>query len=281
MKGYIGRYAPSPTGDMHLGNLRTAMLAWLDSRSQHGRFILRFEDLDHTRVRATAYESIRQDLQWLGLDWDAEYKQSERLELYRAALNRLPHYPCSCSRKDIIEAAGAPHGAELIYPQSCLHGALKPNAPVAQRWHIPSGTVCAQDRVLGQRLAQLQPDIGDMVLQRADGVYAYHLAVVVDDADMQVNHVVRGLDLWPSTPHQLALQQALGYPTPHYWHVPLMTDYRGQRLAKRQGAPSVRALREGGYSATRLLAELASSLGWSVAEHCSLEQFLQDYPQHS
>ncbi|CAM3547674.1 tRNA glutamyl-Q(34) synthetase GluQRS [Deinococcus frigens] len=260
----VGRFAPSPTGAMHLGNARTALLAWLHTRAHGGRHLLRFEDLDTGRVRDWACDATRRDLEWLGLDWDAEYLQSERLELYAEVLARLATYPCTCTRKEIITAiqdsAGAPHGDEAVYPGLCRSG-RGPDRPAAQRWRVPDETVCISDELTGETLCQhLRSEVGDFVLQRNDGVFAYHLAVVVDDAEMAVTDILRGTDLWTATPRQVALQQALGFSTPRYLHVPLMTDFRGERLAKRDGAPPVMALREAGESAGQVLSELARSL---------------------
>lgn len=269
----VGRYAPSPTGALHLGNIRTALLAWLHSRALGGQHLLRFEDLDTGRVRGYAYDSTRRDLEWLGLDWDAEYLQSERLEHYAAALDRLSAdlYPCTCTRREILaaiqESVGAPHGAELVYPQTCRgRSPVHVQPPAALRWQVPDLTVCVQDDLTAERLCQNLPsEVGDFVLWRSDGVYAYHLAVVVDDGLMGVTDVVRGSDLWAATPRQVALQRALGFSVPHYLHVPLMTDYRGERLAKRGGAPPLRDLRGGGQvTPERVLSDLAHSLGWDV-----------------
>ncbi|WP_424952059.1 tRNA glutamyl-Q(34) synthetase GluQRS [Deinococcus sp.] len=278
-----GRFAPSPTGPLHLGNLRTALLAWLQARAAGGRFLLRFEDLDTGRVRGAAYQSTRDDLHWLGLDWDAEHRQSERLDLYAAALTRLDTYPCTCSRREIqagIQAsAGAPHGTEAVYSGLCLDPAHRqPGRPAALRWRVPDETVCVTDCWTGDELCQnLRREVGDFVVQRGDGVYAYHLAVVVDDFEMGVTDVLRGADLWEATPRQVALQQTLGFPTPRYWHVPLLTDYRGERLAKRGGAPSVQSLRTGGADPAALRAELARSLGWALGETASLQKLLQRF----
>ncbi len=262
----VGRFAPSPTGAMHLGNARTALLAWLHTRAHGGRHILRFEDLDTGRVRNWAYDTTRRDLEWLGLDWDAEYLQSGRLELYAETLARLDTYPCTCTRKEIAAAiqasAGAPHGEEAVYPGICRSG-TDLDRPAAQRWRVPDERVCVSDGLTGETICQhLCSEVGDFVLQRNDGVFAYHLAVVVDDADMGVTDILRGTDLWTATPRQVALQQALGFPTPRYQHVPLMTDFRGERLAKRDGAPPVMALREAGELPGKVLSELARSLGW-------------------
>ncbi len=265
----VGRFAPSPTGAMHLGNARTALLAWLHSRAHGGRHLLRFEDLDTGRVRGWAYDTTRRDLEWLGLDWDAEYLQSERLPLYAEALGRLATYPCTCTRKEIAAAiqdsAGAPHGEEAVYPGLCRDGSVLDGSdrtrPAARRWRVPETTICVTDELTGETLCQsLASEVGDFVLRRNDGVFAYHLAVVVDDAAMGVTDIVRGADLWTATPRQVALQRALGFPTPRYLHVPLMTDFRGERLAKRDGAPPLMALRETGQSPGRVLSELVRSL---------------------
>ncbi|MFT2718733.1 tRNA glutamyl-Q(34) synthetase GluQRS [Deinococcus sp. A31D244] len=277
--GVVGRFAPSPTGAMHLGNARTALLAWLHSRAHGGRHLLRFEDLDTGRVRPWAYDLTRRDLEWLGLDWDGEVIQSGRLDLYRDAAARLDTYPCTCTRREIRDAiedsAGAPHSEEPVYPGTCRAAPRSPDRPAALRWRVPAGQVCAHDALSGRTLCQdLRADVGDLVLRRNDGVYAYHLAVVVDDAAGGVTDVLRGEDLWTATPRQAALQAALGLPTPRYLHVPLMTDYRGERLAKRGGAPPLSALREAGESVARIRAELARSLGWLVPDEVSLPDLL-------
>ncbi|WP_161882090.1 tRNA glutamyl-Q(34) synthetase GluQRS [Deinococcus alpinitundrae] len=277
----IGRYAPSPTGPMHLGNARTALLAWLHSRAQGGQHLLRIEDLDTSRVRPGAADLVRRDLTWLGLDWDSEYIQSERIDLYAAALLHLSTYPCSCSRRQIAEAvqasAGAPHGPEAVYPGTCR--SLQPKTPTAAlRWRVPNETICFTDHWSYTTLCQHLPsEVGDFVVRRGDGVYAYHLAVVVDDAAMGVTDVVRGADLLGSTPRQIALQRALGYLTPRYFHVPLMTDFNGERLAKRGGAPSLSNMREKGASAERLLSDLATSLGWSVPREVMARELVGVY----
>ena len=285
------RYAPSPTGNMHLGNARTALLAWLQARAIYATHILRFEDLDHSRVRPFAFDSIRRDLEWLGLSWDLENVQSQRLEHYAAALNQLETYPCTCSKREIEAIASAPHGQEPIYPQTCLNGGAvldkaaltrpvrRADTPAALRWRVPEETVRFTDHLLGPLEQNLALEVGDFPLRRSDGIYAYHLAVVVDDALMGVTHVLRGADLLSSTPRQIALQRALEYPTPQYWHVPLMTDYRGERLAKRNGAPSVTNLRESGYSAGALHADLVRSLGWLDVVQLELPELLERFKQ--
>ena len=278
-----GRFAPSPTGAPHLGNIRTALLAWLHSRSLGGRHLLRFEDLDTGRVRPWAYDVTRRDLEWLGLDWDAEYCQSERLDLYRAALDSLPHYPCTCTRREWAQnAAAAPHGYEPIYPGTCRHRPADPAHPAAQRWAAPHITACAHDELSQETLCQHLPtEVGDFVLQRSDGAFAYHLAAVVDDAAMNVTDVVRGADLWPAAPRQVALAEALGHTPPLYWHVPLMTDYRGERLAKRGGAPALRDLRESGVTPGQVLADLACSLGWAVPTEVTATELIPLWTAHT
>lgn len=276
----IGRFAPSPTGPMHLGNARTALLAWLHTRAHGGRHLLRFEDLDHTRVRPEAYDLTRRDLEWLGLTWDFEELQSEQTERYAAALARLPHYACRCTRRELLLAAqdpqdpaGAPHGPETPYPGTCRNRAW-PHADSALRWRVPAGESCAFDAYRRERLCRPHAELGDPVLRRRDGVWAYHLAVVTDDAHAGVTDVLRGDDLWPVTPVQVALQRALGLDTPRYLHVPLLRDFRGERLAKRGGAPPLSALRSAGERPGRVLSELAGSLGWAVPSEVGLDDLL-------
>lgn len=275
-----GRYAPSPTGPMHLGNARTALLSWLHSRRSGGTHILRIEDLDVGRVRPGAAKLLKTDLLWLGLDWDEEYTQSQRLPHYAQALAELETYPCTCTRREIAEAASAPHALPGVYPQTCLARGPLPGKPAAWRWQVPDETVCIHDHYQRRDFCQNLPrEVGDIVLRRSDGVFAYHLAVVVDDALMNITDIVRGEDLLSATPVQVALQRALGYPQPAYYHVPLMTDYHGERLAKRSGAPSVAALRERGTPPEAVLADLARSLGWAVGDKVSAAELLEGVGQ--
>jgi glutamyl-tRNA synthetase len=280
-----GRFAPSPTGEMHLGNARTALLAWLQIRELHGRFVLRIEDIDFTRVRAGAEETILRDLAWLGLDWDegpdlggafGPYRQSDRLEEYEKALAKLETYPCSCSRKDILEAIqnapSAPHGMEVRYPGTCSERVVHSDAPRAIRVRVPPGEFCFDDQFHSRICQDVQASVGDFVVRRGDGAFSYHLAVVSDDMAMKITHVLRGQDLISSTPRQVFLYQQLGSSLPGYAHVPLMMDYRGERLAKRandsQQAPSLKALRESGADPRVVVQELAASLGWDVRAAC-------------
>ncbi len=280
--GFRGRFAPSPTGEMHLGNARTALLAWLQAREAGGALILRIEDLDVTRIRPGAEETILQDLAWLGLDWDegpdvggiaGPYRQSERLGDYEAAISRLPTYPCTCTRKEILAtiqaSASAPHGDEPRYAGTCRTAPTHPARPAALRVRVPDGLVCFLDGLQGEVCQDVQATVGDFVVRRNDGVFAYQLACVVDDILMGVTDVLRGQDLLESTPRQVALYELLEAPAPHFCHVPLMTDYHGERLAKRGGAPSVKALRDGGANPQVIVRDLALSLGWNVPAACT------------
>ena len=270
-----GRFAPSPTGPLHLGSLRTALVAWLAARSQGGRFLLRFEDLDPRRSRSE-YEAIQiSDLRALGIDWDAApVRQSQRSALYARAVERLRAegrvYPCFCSRAEIREAASAPHGElpEGAYPGTCA--TLAPTqawrrAEVGERHALrlraEGEHVVWRDRLLGER----RGSVDDFVLVRSDGVFAYQLAVVVDDAAQGIGEVVRGADLADSTARQILLQRLLALPTPGYAHVPLVLGPLGQRLAKRDGGAT---LASRGEPPGVTLAWLAHSLGLAQDAEC-------------
>jgi glutamyl-tRNA synthetase len=264
-----GRFAPSPTGSLHLGNLRTALLAWLFARAGGSAFRVRMEDLDTGRVRAGAAEEQLADLQALGLDWDGPVEhQSERTALYARALERLEAdghvYPCFCTRAEIRAAASAPHGPlpEGAYPGTCRGLDAGERArraaegrPAALRFRAASEeTVTVQDRLLGE----VSGRVDDFVLRRGDGAFAYNLAVVVDDAEQGIGEVVRGADLLESTPRQVALARTLGLPVPAYAHVPLVLGPDGARLAKRHGAVTRRAV---GASPPVVLSAVAASVG--------------------
>jgi glutamyl-tRNA synthetase len=229
-----GRFAPSPTGDLHLGNLRTALLAWLFARSAGSGFLMRMEDLDTGRVRPGAEENQLDDLRAIGIDWDGPVvRQSERLELYAAALDRLDTYPCFCTRAEIREAASAPHGPVGAYPGTCRELTFAQRAEREASGRPPALRVRADGSV------------DDFVVRRGDGAFAYNLAMVVDDADMGIDQVVRGHDLLDSTPRQVWLGRVLGLPEPDYVHVPLVLGPDGARLAKRHGAVTLRELDAG------------------------------------
>jgi len=262
----IGRFAPSPTGVLHLGNLRTAVLAWLFARSAGSRFLMRMEDLDTGRVRPGLDEQQLADLAAVGVDWDGpvEY-QSRRLAGYEAALSALRAdgllYECFCTRAEIREAASAAHGPlpEGAYPGTCLRlseAALAARRasgrPPALRVRAEGAAVAFEDRLLGR----IEGVVDDFVVRRGDGAFAYNLAVVVDDADQGVEEVVRGSDLADSTPRQLWLARALGLPEPSYAHVPLVLGPDGARLAKRHGDVTLREV-----APADAVAWMASSLG--------------------
>ncbi len=275
-----GRYAPSPTGALHLGNLRTALAAWLQARVMGGVFVLRMEDLDTARNRTGCAEAILRDLRRIGVDWDegpdvggplGPYSQSGRQHCYRAALERLDAggriFPCYCSRKDIREAASAPHGAAVVYPGTCraarASGRLsaEDSGPgPAWRFAVGDDSVRFHDCLQGICRQHLGREVGDFVLKRRDEVFAYQLAVVVDDALMGVTDVVRGDDLTDSTPRQIALQDALGLPTPRYWHVPLLCDEQGERMSKRNAAASLDEYCDGGGTPESLVGRFAREL---------------------
>ncbi len=271
MTAVRGRYAPSPTGRLHLGNARTALLAWLDARSRGGAFVLRIEDVDFTRARPEFEARILADLRWIGLDWDegpdvggphGPYRQSERGERDAAALARLDHYPCTCTRRELRALPVTSMTGEPVYPGTCRNGQSRPGAAGAQRWRVPAGpAVTLVDRLAGLLVQDVAREVGDFVLQRGDGAWAYQLAVVVDDAAMAITDVVRGADLLDSAPRQVLLFEALGAPVPRFAHVPLILGEGGAKLSKRDGAPDLSALREGGASPERVVAALARSVG--------------------
>jgi glutamyl-tRNA synthetase len=267
-----GRYAPSPTGPLHLGNLRTALLAWLFARSAGASFLLRIEDLDPQRSRAEHEQRQREDLRALGLDWDGELpRQSQRTERYRAALERLRDegrtYPCWCSRADIRAAAHAPHGPlpEGAYPGTCrdltaaqrARRELESGRPPALRLDARAEAVRFDDRVHGT----VEGAVDDFVLWRSDGTPAYNLAVLVDDAEQEVGEVVRGDDLLETTPRQILLARFLDLRAPAYAHVPLVLGPNGERLAKRHGAVTLAELAARGETPADALAWMARSLG--------------------
>jgi glutamyl-tRNA synthetase len=259
--GGRGRFAPSPTGPLHLGNARTALLAWLAARARGASFVMRVEDLDGPRVRPGLEARMLAELRWLGLDWDegpdlggphAPYRQSERLERYQAALDRLRRadavYPCFCSRAEIAAASQAPHGPSdegPRYPGTCR--ALSPAEVAARslrrapawRLRVAPGEIAFQDGVHGWRACDVSAEVGDFVVARADGIPAYQLAVVVDDAAQGVTHVVRGEDLADNTPRQILLQRWLGLPTPQYLHTPLGLGANGEKLSKQNGTQAL------------------------------------------
>jgi glutamyl-Q tRNA(Asp) synthetase len=242
---YAGRFAPSPTGPLHAGSLVAALASWLDARAHDGRWLVRIEDVDRPRCVAGADRLILRQLAACGLVPDeAPVWQSQREPLYQSALDRLvtSHraYPCACSRQDIeqaLAAQGRPrarHG-ELVYPGTCRAG-LGGRSARAWRFRTAPGIVQWHDRRLGPQQQDVEHEVGDFVLKRADGMWAYQLAVVVDDAEQGITQVVRGEDLADNTARQIQLQQALGLPTPGYLHTPLVLGADGEKLSKQNGA---------------------------------------------
>ena len=247
----IGRFAPSPTGPLHLGSLVAAVGSWLFARKANGRWLVRMEDLDRSRVVPGADREILDSLRRYGLTWDGEVMvQSKRIEAYEAALRTLRErglvFDCACSRAELTRAASAPASSdpvELIYPGTCRAGL--PAGRVARSIRFRAeGTIVFEDAIAGRIEEDVATKSGDFVIKRADGVFAYQLAVVVDDGAQGVTQVVRGADLLSSTARQIALQRALGVPTPDYAHLPLVLDKQGAKMGKRDGALPLPSLDE-------------------------------------
>jgi glutamyl-Q tRNA(Asp) synthetase len=255
---YIGRFAPSPSGPLHFGSLVAALASWLDARAAGGRWLLRIEDLDRPRVQRGAADAILRALERLGLYWDGEVVfQSRRAARYERALARLANtYLCGCTRREIADSAVslAADGAQ-VYPGTCRVGLPAGRSARSLRVRV-EGSISFADRVQGALVQDLEREVGDFVLRRADGQFAYQLAVVVDDAEQGVTDVVRGADLFDSTPRQIYLQALLGLRTPRYLHVPMAIDAGGEKLSKQAGARAVG--REDLWLALRFLGQPAS-----------------------
>ncbi|MCD7753313.1 MAG: tRNA glutamyl-Q(34) synthetase GluQRS [Clostridiales bacterium] len=275
MSTVTGRFAPSPSGRMHLGNAFSCLLAWLSVRSVGGRMLLRIEDLDPERCRPDYARQVEDDLRWLGLDWDeggvdgeTACCQSRRREIYAHYLDLLQRqgllYPCFCTRGE-LHAASAPHASDgtFIYPGTCRD--LSPEEQArratlrrpALRIRVPDREIAFTDRLQGACRENLARDCGDFILRRTDGVHAYQLAVVVDDGLMGVTEVVRGRDLLSSTPRQLWLQEVLGFAHPTYAHVPLLLSADGRRLSKRDRDLDLGAIRASGQTPEAVVGRLA------------------------
>lgn len=233
---YVGRFAPSPTGPLHFGSLVAAVASYCDAKANHGRWLVRMEDVDKPREMQGAADDILHTLHAFGFEWDGKVVyQSQRNALYQQAFQQLLDkklvYPCSCSRKEIADSAT--HGIEgLVYAGTCRAGMLQHKTQHAWRVSVTDETLSFNDAIQGQQSQLLSRDIGDFVLKRADGLFAYQLAVVVDDADQQITHIVRGADLLNSTPRQIYLQQLLEFAQPHYAHIPLAVNSDGEKLSK-------------------------------------------------
>lgn len=238
---YIGRFAPSPSGPLHFGSLVAALASWLDARAAGGRWLVRIEDLDRPRVHPGAADGILRTLERLGLYWDGEVVfQSKRGALYEQALARLGDtYLCGCSRREIADSAvGLATDGAQVYPGTCRAGLPAGRNARALRVRV-QGAISLADRAQGLLKQDLEREVGDFVLRRADGQFAYQLAVVVDDAAQEITDVVRGADLLDSTPRQIYLQRLLGLATPRYLHVPVAIDARGEKLSKHAGAQPI------------------------------------------
>ena len=307
---YRGRFAPSPTGALHAGSLVAALASWLDARAHHGQWLVRIEDVDTARTVPDATERILEQLQQCGLVPDAPpVRQSRRTDLYQNALDRLIQqdraYPCHCTRRDIAQALllrgqmRARHD-ELVYPGTCASGFLQrndsPTHPPAWRFRTSASernrpfthtqlaqpamdlgarSTCWTDRRLGPQLQDVASAVGDFVLRRADGCFTYQLAVVVDDGDQNITHVVRGEDLSDNTARQVLLQGALGLPTPHYLHTPLVLGSNGEKLSKQNGARPAETSTPA--EALHALVQAAATLGLPGTSHSDIGTALEGW----
>jgi len=278
----VGRLAPSPTGYLHLGNAWSFLWTWLSCRQQNGKLILRIEDIDPIRSTQAFAHEIERDLHWLGLEWDGlPIFQSTRSQLYDNALKKLDKlgriYPCYCTRKELRDIAGAPHVGDCgaPYPGTCRHLTLEQRSQKELMGRHPCirlnteglHTYQFNDGICGPQSKTVEECGGDFALRRSDGVWSYQLAVSVDDGTLGVNQVVRGQDILPSTPRQIALLELLGYKIPSYAHIPLLCDSQGNRLAKRHESLSLRSLRDSGYSAEQIIGILAYTAGF-ISKPC-------------
>ena len=297
MREIKGRFAPTPSGNMHVGNAFCYLLAWLSARAQGGKLVLRFEDADRLRMRPEAIAQTYSDLEWLGLDWDdgpasgedgGDYFQSCRTAVYDRAFEDLRArglvYPCFCSRQD-VRLAAAPHAEDRapVYPGTCrnltdaeITARMKKRAP-AWRLRVPDETVCFTDRLRGEQRFALARELGDFPIRRADGVYCYQFTTALDDALMGVSEVVRSNDLLSSTPWQIAVQRLFGYEPPDFVHIPMLLDEEGKRMAKRDFSLSLRELRQhcGPEDVIGRLAFLAQLR--ADASPCRAEDLLADF----
>ena len=262
----IGRFAPSPTGRMHLGNMFSALLSWLSAKSKDGRWMLRIEDIDPQRSRMEYAKLLMDDLQWLGLTWDGEpVFQSQRSDIYEHYYNILQQqgltYPCYCTRADLL-ATQAPHESDgrVVYPGTCRTKKLESGRPAATRLMVADEDVSFTDWHYGTQTINMASHVGDYIIRRKDGAWAYQLAVVVDDGLMGVNEVVRGRDLLLSSPQQISLSRTLGFSPPQFIHLPLLINDAGQRLSKRDSSLDMGVLRQH-HTAPELIGRLAHYAG--------------------
>lgn len=278
--GYLGRFAPSPTGPLHFGSLVSALASFLDARAHRGTWLIRIEDIDGPRTVPGAAEDIMDTLGKFGMRSDEQpVWQSQREAKYQQAFEQLLNarfvFPCGCTRREIADSLAHSHArhATLAYPGTCRDG-LHGKQPRAWRMRVPDGDAAIltfEDRWQGTQTQDLANEVGDFVLKRADGEWAYQLAVVVDDAEARITHIVRGADLLDSTARQIYLQRCMGVPTPVYLHVPVVTNEQGEKLSKQTGAT---ALDSGAPLAA--LTQAAKHLGFDPAPVASLETFFSD-----
>ena len=287
----VGRLAPSPTGDLHLGHARSFLIAWWHARSRGGRIVLRLEDLDIDRVKPGMVDATIKDLRWLGIDWDGEpYIQSSGIREINAAatalIDRGLAYPCICTRKEIQAAASAPHdeSIETIYPGTCrgkfesLQAAERVSGrPAALRFAVPDQIIRIEDGLQGSCDFDVAASIGDFPILRRCDLPAYQLAVVVDDARQGVTEIVRGADLLESCARQWLLQEALGFGHPRWWHVPLVSDAAGRRLAKRSDDVSLARLRAVGTDPRQIVAWVARSIGIDVSRPVRADELTANF----
>ncbi|SIN76876.1 tRNA glutamyl-Q(34) synthetase GluQRS [Halodesulfovibrio marinisediminis] len=274
-----GRFAPSPTGYIHLGNAWSFLVCWLAARKEHGKLVLRIEDIDPDRSKPEYVDGLIEDLHWLGLDWDegadiggnyAPYTQSESTGLYERVIEALQQdglvYPCFCTRKELRSLASAPHKGDYgtAYPELCLNLSIEERSQreaegrrSSMRLHCAKDQINFTDVLHGECCMSWKDCGGDFPLRRSDGVFAYQLAVVVDDIRQRITQIVRGEDILHCTPRQVYLYELLGCPPPEYIHLPLVVDYEGERLAKRHGHFELRKMREAGISAEAIVGYLA------------------------
>ncbi len=279
--GYIGRFAPSPTGPLHFGSLTAALASYLDARANQGKWLVRVEDLDPPREPPGSAELILQQLQDLGMSWDDEVLyQSSRLDAYEEVLNQLRDegrcYPCDCTRPQIREMG-------LVYNGACRERATNVKKPFALRIRTDSREIAFEDEIQGRLAQKLEADVGDFVIRRKDGLFAYQLAVVVDDEFQDITHVVRGWDLLDSTPRQIYLQKLLNYRTPRYMHIPVIVDETGQKLSKQAFAPSIQTDRasEAIFSALTFLGQTPATEIAKESPVVQLEWAISNWDSHA
>ena len=266
MTHVTGRFAPSPTGRMHLGNVFSALLSWLSAKSKGGQWLLRIEDIDRQRSRQAFADLLMDDLQWLGLPWDGTpVYQSQRSDIYEHYFDMLQQqgltYPCYCTRADLL-ATQAPHESDgrVVYAGTCRHKAPQPGVAAATRLVVPDEDIMFTDGHYGTYSVNLAQQVGDFIIRRKDGAWAYQLVVVIDDALMGVTEVVRGCDLLLSSPQQMYVARLLGFETPLFIHLPLLCNAQGQRLSKRDQSMDMASLRER-YTANEIIGQLAHCAG--------------------